>query len=616
MNLKEKNLVELLRFQTEHLEDKTALKYKKYGRWHDKSWKQWWNDSQKIAAGLLKLGVGPNKNIGILSYTSMEWVEADIAILMLKNIVVTLFQTLLPSNIKYILEDSEAEALFVEDPVQLEKILKIWDLVPQLKHVIVFKSKVEFDKADESGRWKIELSEIIPENYKDRILTLDDLMHKGEEFLEENRDVVENLIKTIKFDDVARIIYTSGTTGEFKGAMLTHYNFISATHRLDEVLNLVPDDLNLLFLPLAHVYAHTAYMTALNFGITIAFAESIFKVVDNCGEVKPTFFASVPRLYEKIYANVLNSTKEAGGAKEKVFNWALNIGRKVSQLRQKGQEPNLLLKLQFTVADRLVFSKLKEKLGSKIRIMISGGAQLSKEIQEFFHAADLIVLEGFGMTEVVPPTNVNRPYKYRFGTVGPSLPEQEIKIADDGEILFRGGNVMKGYWKKEKETKDVIDDDGWLHSGDIGEIDEQGFLKITDRKKDIIVTSYGKNIAPQLIENYVKSIPMVSNVVILGDKRKCLAALITLDEESLKNWSKSNNIEYTENISTHPKVKEFIDKAVSELNERLESYQKVKKHIILPRDFKIGDEITPTLKLKRSVIFEKYKNVIEDIYRE
>ena len=612
------NLVKILKFQIEKLGDKPALRYKRGGRWLQKSWREWWDTSFKIAGGILSLGLAPNKQVGILAYTSKEWVETDIAILMCKDIVVTLYQSLLPNTIKYILEDSEAELLFAEDPLQVEKVVKVWKELKNLKYVVVFYPRKELEERDEKGRWQLNLKDVVPEEYKDRVITLEELIERGESYLKENRERLEQLIDSIDSQDIARIVYTSGTTGQLKGAMLTHYNFIWPVKKLDEIFSFTEDDLQLLFLPLAHVYAQTVYTVSLYYGIEIAFAESILKVVDNCAETKPTFFASVPRLFEKIYSTVITTAKRSGGLKELIFNWALNIGRKHSSYVQKKLYPPLSLKLQFLLADKLVYSKLKERLGGRIRFMISGGAPLSKEIQEFFHSVDLLILEGFGMTEVVPPTNVNRPYNYKFGTVGPPIPGQEVKIAEDGEILFRGGNVMKGYWKREEETKETIDEEGWLHSGDIGEIDEDGFLKITDRKKDIIVTSGGKNVAPQPIENKLKQSPLISQAVLIGNKRKYITALLTLDEDGVKSWAELNNIEFTSigEIKEHPKLKEEIDRLIDKVNSELESFQSIKRYTILEQDFKIGEELTPTLKVKRRVVEEKYKDIIDSMYNE
>lgn len=613
-----KNLVKILRFQKDKLGEKTALIYKRNGRWLEESWEEWWNTSMEIAGGLLSLGLAPQKQVGILAYTSKEWVEVDIGILMCKDIVVTLYQSLLPNTIKYIIEDGELSALFVEDPLQLEKVIKIWEETPTLQYVIVFYSKKELERSDEKGRWKVDLRDVVPEKYKERVLSLEEFLEKGKDYLKKESQTLEKLIDSIDSDEIARIIYTSGTTGELKGAMLTHKNFIWPVERLDEIFSFTEDDLHLLFLPLAHVYAQTVYTVSIYYGIRTAFAESILKVVDNCSEVRPTFFASVPRLYEKIYSTILTTVKKSGGVKEAIFNWALRVGQAHSKFIQRREEPPFPLKLQFSLADKLVYSKLKEKLGGRIRFMISGGAPLSKEIQEFFHAADLLILEGFGMTEVVPPTNVNRPYNYKFGTVGLPIPGQEVKIAEDGEILFRGGNVMKGYWKKEKETKETIDSEGWLHSGDIGEIDKDGFLKITDRKKEIIITSSGKNIPPQPIENRLKEHPLISQAVIIGNGRKYITALVTLDEEAVVNWASLNNIKFTsiKEIKEEPCLKEEIDKLFAKVNSELESFQQIKQYRILDSDFIIGEELTPTLKVKRRVVEEKYKGIIESMYEE
>ncbi|RMG38607.1 MAG: long-chain fatty acid--CoA ligase, partial [Methanobacteriota archaeon] len=454
----------------------------------------------------------------------------------------------------------------------------------------------------------------------EEIITYQQLLEKGVEFNQKNPDYVEKTIKSLSRDDLATIIYTSGTTGEPKGVMLTHGNFLSNIEGSIRALPVNNTDTFLSFLPLSHVFERMVGHFLANYvSATIAYAESIETVPQNLIEVRPTLMASVPRLFEKIYARIVESVEEGSGLKKKLFYWAIGVGREVTTYKQKRQPLPGGLKLKFGIANKLVFSKLKERVGGRIRFFVSGGAPLSKEIGEFFTAAGLLILEGYGLTETSPVISVNRLEKFKFGSVGIPLDNVEVKIAEDGEILTRGPHVMKGYYKKEAETKEAIDSDGWFHTGDIGIIDEEGFLIITDRKKNIIVTAGGKNVAPQKIENLLVTTRYIEQAMVIGDKRKFCSALIVPSFETLEKFAAEQGISFNSHkeLCEHPKVKELIQQEIENVNKELASYETVKKFILLDQPFSIeSGELTPSLKVKRKIVEQNYKEQIDALYAE
>jgi long-chain acyl-CoA synthetase len=466
----------------------------------------------KIAAALLELGVKKNDKVMLLSENRLDWALSDYAILLIGAVTVPIYPTLLPTHIEYIINDSEGKVLILSDLTQLLKIREIKNKTPYLKHVISMETL--------EGNDTISLTEF---------------MEKGQAQLNKDSQIIEKAANEVKRDDLASIIYTSGTTGLPKGVMLTHENFLSNVEGALQSIPVTHNDIFLSFLPLSHVFERMAgHFLALYAGATIAYAESIETVSENLKEVRPTLMTSVPRFFEKVYSRVLESVEEGSNLKKKIFFWAIQVGKKANIYKQKGLPLVGLLKIKYNIANKLVYSKLRERVGGRVRLFFSGGAPLSREIAEFFNAAGLVLLEGYGLTESSPVISVNKLDKFKFGSVGLPINNIEVKIAEDGEILSRGPHIMKGYFKLEDATREAIDDEGWLHTGDIGHIDKDGFIFITDRKKNIIVTSGGKNVAPQRIENLLVTSPYIEQVIVLGDGRKYCSAIIVPNMEKLQ----------------------------------------------------------------------------------
>jgi long-chain acyl-CoA synthetase len=427
------------------------------------------------------------------------------------------------------------------------------------------------------------------------------------------------MASAITRDELASLVYTSGTTGNPKGVMLSHGNLMFASGSVSGALPIEPYFETLLFLPLAHVFARLIVYVCVRNALPLAFAEGIPQVGENLKEVRPHFIASVPRIFEKVYDKITSGVQEAGGLKEKLFNWAIGVGMEAGKYRQAGKPLPGLLAFKHNLADKLVFSKIHAALGGRLQWAISGAAPLSKTIGEFFHACGVLLLEGLGMTENSSFSNVNRIEHYKFGTVGQVGPGIEMKLADDGEILFRGENVMQGYFRNTEATAETIDSDGWLYSGDIGEIDDEGFLKITDRKKDLIITAGGKNIAPQRVEQTLKLSKYINQIVAYGDRRKYLTALVTLELDNVKGWAAENGLSYNDpsELCTKPEVQALLKSEVDALNRNLASFETVKKIRILPGEFTVeSGELTPSLKIKRKVVLANYQALLDEMYAD
>jgi long-chain acyl-CoA synthetase len=538
--------------------------------WREVSWEDATRAVDEIANGLLSLGIGKGDAAGILGRTKLEWVLFDYALGSIGVIGAGIYPSLPPADCAYILDHSDAVAVLVENDEQRAKIDAERSNLPKLRHVFSFED-------------------------------LDDLRAKGRTFAGENPDALERARAEVGEDDLFTYIYTSGTTGPPKACMISHRNYYSMVGAVDDVPSFIgTDDLILLYLPLAHNFGRCLHLLAGYVGCSIAFCPDPVRVGEVAVEVKPTVLPSVPRVFEKVHTAVLASFDEATGVKRKLIDWALRVGERVSAKEQAGESVPAGLALQHRVADKLVYSKVKAKLGGRLRLPISGGAPLAKEIAEFFHTIDILICEGYGQTECTTASNVNMPGRFRFGTVGPAIPGIEVKTAGDGEVLIRGPNVFGGYYKDEAATSEVLDGDGWLRTGDVGSI-EDGFLAITDRKKDIIVTAGGKNVSPQNIENELKASKYVSQALVIGDRRPYLTALITLDEAA-KGLSDPQGL---------------IQEVVDEVNEGKASFEQVKRFAVLERDFDPEhDEVTPTLKLKRKIVGEHFASEIEALYAQ
>jgi long-chain acyl-CoA synthetase len=447
------------------------------------------------------------------------------------------------------------------------------------------------------------------------VLSFSSVCETGKALLGKDPEFVRKRSKDVKPEDVFTLVYTSGTTGEPKGVMLTHHNLISNIESVMLIFNFSTNDCTLSFLPLSHVFERMAgFYTTLYAGCSIAYAESIDTLAKNLAEVKPTVFMSVPRVYEKFYSRIIDNVAASQGFKKTLAQWALRVASKHTERKLAKQSSGLLLAVQYAIADRLVFAKIRRLLGGRLRLLISGGGALPKQLGVFFYGIGLTILEGYGLTETSPVISCNRPDNFKFGTVGPPISGVEVKIADDGEILTRGPHIMKGYYNKPDATAETLASDGWFRTGDIGEIDSEGFLRITDRKKDLIVTSSGKNIAPQFVENTLKTSRYITQIVIVGDKRNFPSALIVPNLENLKKCAAAKGVADSE-LMTHPAILQEIQSDIDRLSKDLASFERVKKIALVPHEFTIeSGEMTPSLKIKRGVVEKKYKQLIDSLY--
>jgi long-chain acyl-CoA synthetase len=580
--------------------DRPAQQFKRNGTWVTLSSREVGRIVRELALGLIALGREKGDRIALLSASRAEWVQADFAIFSAGCVTVPIYPSYPPDLAAYIVNDSEAKTLIVEDAAQLAKALEAREHMPKLEQIIVMGGY----EASEPPK---------------TVMTWQALQRLGRESEEAHKSTLADRVQSTQPEDIATLVYTSGTTGPPKGVVQTHGNHMSAMRSSAEATPVEPGWTHLLFLPLAHSFARMESFLGIYNGLTTAFAENLDKVGDNLKEVRPHFICSVPRVFEKVYAKILAGVEAGPPAKRKIFYWAIGVGREVSRHQQRGQPLPPALAIKRALAHKLVFSKLHAALGGRLKWAVSGGAPLSREIAEFFHAAGILLLEGYGLTETCPVLTFNNPTKFKFGSVGRPLPGVEVKIAADGEILARGGNVAtRGYFRQPQATSEVFEPTGWFHTGDIGRLDEDGFLFITDRKKDLIVTAGGMNIAPQNIENLLKSDPFVSQVMVYGDRRPYPVALITVNPEELGKFARELGILTTDPgvVTKHPKVTERVARIVEEKNSQLQSYAKIKKFAVLPADFtQEGGELTPTLKVKRKVVSEKYRQAIEELYR-
>ncbi len=593
------NLADMFFSKRRDFASHTAYRFKKDGEWVDLTFKEAVDQSEKLAAGLAYYGINKGDKVALISTNRVEWALIDYAVLALGAALVPVYPTLLKDQVHYILNDSGAKIIIVENKDQKEKVNIIRDKLNEVEHYFCIEGIDETDHA----QWH----------------TLDSLEDKGESFLKKSPDYVIRSVQDIRREDIATIIYTSGTTGEPKGAILSHKNFLSNLDCVSQLFDCYPEDVFLSFLPLSHVLERTAghYFSCYSAAM-VAYAESIDAVAANMQEIKPTLMISVPRLYEKMYSRILEAVESGSPLKRKIFHWSVTVGRKYMKLIKEKDAVPILLKIKKGIASKLVFSKLKGRVGGRLRYFISGGAPLSAEIGEFFNAAGLIILEGYGLTETSPGISFNRPESYKFGTVGMPLPGYEVKIAEDGEILTRGDHIMLGYLNKEEETKEVIDNEGWFYTGDIGFIDDEGYLTITDRKKNIIVTSGGKNIAPQPIENKLVTGKYIELAVVIGDNRKFCSAVIVPDREAAINWAQNANIIYDDfdKLINHPQFTALLQNEIDLLTEDFSSFERIQKFILVSEPFSIeSGELTPSLKVKRKVVEENYASQIDVLYK-
>jgi long-chain acyl-CoA synthetase len=591
-----RTLCEIFYHSVETYRKPDHLKVKRDGSWRDISSEEFRRAVEELSMGLRALGVEKGDRVALLSENRPEWAYVDLATLCAAAADVPIYPNLPPAQVLYVLNDSQAKVAFASSAAQVKKVTEVRGKAPHLKHVI------RFDDPPQEGT-----------------LSLDEVRARGREALAADREAVKRRAAEIAPDDLATLIYTSGTTGDPKGVMLTHANIVSNVHgALAAFGDFGPGDVALSFLPLCHIFERMGgHYLMLQQGVTIAYAESVEKVPANLTEVRPTIMLSVPRLYEKIYARINEKVAADSPLKQRIFRWALGVGRRVFQARIEHRTPGALLRAQHALADRLVFATIRERTGGRMRLFVSGGAPLAREIAEFFGAVGLIILEGYGLTETSPVIAVNRPDRIKPGSVGPPLQNVEVKIAEDGEVLTRGPHVMKGYYNKPEATAEAIDGDRWFHTGDVGVIDAEGFLLITDRKKDIIVTSGGKKIAPQPIENVMKTNPLIGEIVIIGNKRNFPSALVVPNFENLRKWAGAHGVSAAspEELVRDARVLALYDETVKSLTKDLAQFERIKKIALLPHEFTLeAGELTPTLKVKRKVVEQKYKDVIDRLY--
>jgi long-chain acyl-CoA synthetase len=556
------------------------------GGWAEVSWEEADERVRAYANGLLARGVRKGDAFGILAQNDVDWALMDFALACIGAVGVPIYANNAPRDVGYLLEHSEAVGVVCGDADQLAKVEAVAESLPNLKHILTFHD-------------------------------LPGLAAQGRDFATSNPTELDDATAAIDEEDLYTIIYTSGTTGPPKGCMLSHRNYYAMTSVVESMEDHYRgDDLMLLYLPLAHNFGRLMLLTGAYVGFPIAFLPDPLRVGEAMLEVRPTVLPSVPRVYEKVYSAVRARFDEATGAKRKLIDWALPIGREVSRLEGAGKPVPAGLRARHRIADRLVFAKVKERLGGRLRIPISGGAPLAREIAEFFDAIGIRILEGYGLTECTTAASTNRPNAYRFGTVGRALPGFEVKLAEDGEILVRSETVFQGYFKDPEATAAVVSEDGWLKTGDIGELDEDGFVSITDRKKDILVTAGGKNVAPQNIENELKTSKYVSQALVVGDRKPYVAALITLDEVELGRWAAEQGIEGdVAMLARDERVRDLLQEVVDDVNRDRSRFEQVKRFVILPRDFSMEHgEVTPTLKLRRRAVIEHFSDDVEKLY--
>lgn len=574
-----------------------AFRFPRGEDWSSLTWDQTAERAYALAAGLIDLGLEPEERVALASSTRIEWVLADLAVMVAGGATTTIYPTTLSDDVAFIIADSGSRFVIAEDAAQLAKLEERRGEIAEVAKVILIEGQSDDD-------W---------------VLTLDEVEALGRTRLASEPELIDTRIDGITPEHLATIIYTSGTTARPKGVLLKHSAWTYVAASVDSVKLLSEDDLQYLWLPLAHVFGKMLVVLPLQMGFANVVDGRVDKIVENVGVVKPTFMGAAPRIFEKAYARITMMIADDGGAKEKLFNWAIGVGRKVAALRREGKKPGFALGLQYGVANKLL-GKVRERFGGRIRFFISGSAALNTDVAEWFEAVGLLILEGYGLTESSAASVVNRPAtaSYQIGSVGWPLPGTEVKIAPDGEVLMRSPGIMSGYHNQPEATAEVIDGDGWFATGDIGELDADGFLKITDRKKDLFKTSGGKYVAPSLVESQFKGIcPYVSQLVVEGDGRNFVSALITLDPEAIQGWAEKNGLgdkSYAQ-IVTSDEARAMVQGYVDQLNEQINNWSRIRQFIILDHDLTIEDgALTPSMKLKRKVVVRRYKEQLDELY--
>ncbi len=595
--MKVKNLALMIHEQiAKYGANKNALYYKEGDDWLGISWKDFGNRIDQAAMGLLELGVKEKELVAVYSGNRPEWVIADYAIMSSKGSTVAIYATNTAEQAEFIVNDAGIKIIFVDDQFQYDNVMKFFKGNKTLKKIIVFSKSVKID------------------NDKN-IMYIDDLYTLGKNSGKEEE--LQKRLDSASEDDISTIIYTSGTTGDPKGAMLAHKSFFVEINALNLGFPMGEDDIELVFLPLSHVYGKASMYWVHSKGGTEYFCYDTNKIVEYFQEVKPTYMVGVPRLYEKMYAAIFAKLETASALKKKLFMWGIETGKKYRFLKIEGKSPSITLRIKHAIAYKLVLSKIRDLLGGRLNFFSAGGAPLAKEIEEFFFAANIFIAQGYGLTETAPCGSFNTPANFKFGTVGKPIPGNDIKIAEDGEILIKGDNVMKGYYNKPETDKEVFTKDGYFKTGDIGVIDKDGYLIITDRKKDIIITAGGKNVAPQNIESRIGKDFYIEQIVVIGEKQRYITALIVPAFDALKEYAKQNKIEFSSNedLIKNPMIIEFYKQRIEAQSEGLAQFEKIQKFELLPEEFSIEKgEITPTMKIKRKIINTNFEDIIKKMY--
>ena len=558
------------------------------------TWGQYYDQVRQVGKSLMALGVEKDNKVNILSYSCYRWVLTDMGITSIGAVTVGIYQSNLPRDCQYIIDHSDAVVVFAEDNAQLDKLLEIRADIPDVRKVVLFSGDAPAD---------------------DWVIGYDEFLALGADLSDADFD---QRADTVNPKDTAGIVYTSGTTGVPKGAVLTHDNITFTAQSVCGSTTIMEGDMVFLFLPLAHIFARTCVYATMLIGCTTTFTRSMETIVEDIQATRPHWFASVPRIYEKVYSKVISGAEAKGGLALKIFRWASAVGEEVSDCILAGRPIPSGLNLKYKLATKLVFSKVQAALGGRVRWCISGAAPLNPSIAKFFHAAGILILEGIGMTENTSFTNVNRYDNYRFGWVGPPGPGIEQKTDEDGEVLYRGRNVMKEYYKMPEATAETITPEGWQHTGDLGEIDSENFLRITGRKKDLIITAGGKNIAPAPIEGVIATSKFINQVCVIGDKRKYLSALVTLDPDNIQDWAAAEGIAFDslEDLLFNDRVQALIEGEVEAKNTEFASFETIKRVTLVPEFTIENGMLTPTMKVKKNIALDRHQEAIDSMYPE
>lgn len=621
--MQDRNLVDMFFTRADRLADRARFRHCVQGTWRDVSWQDAAKRVRRIAAAFLELGVRRGDRVCLMSGTRTAWIECDLGILSAGAVSVPIYPSSTAEECAFILWNAGARVIIVENHDLLARVREVKRDGFILPDVEVPDAEDGTPRPSPGDRVALAIDKIIllegdPDGDPD-VLSFEGLLALGSRVLGQHEATLRDVRESVEPDDLATIVYTSGTTGPPKGVVQTHRNHLSILEMVAEDTGVFsPGDVDFLFLPLAHSFARLQEFAAIYMGSTTAVARSLDTVLEDLAATRPHVIPAVPRVYEKIYTRIRGQAT-ASPVKQHVFSWAVGVGRAVSKLVQKGEPVPFHLELQRKLAHKLVFSKLHAKLGGNVKYFVSGGAPLSAEVAEFFHAAGLLILEGYGLTETTPALCINRPSKYRFGTVGPAFSQVQLRLAEDGELLAKGPNVAQGYYKRPLATAEAWDQDGWFHTGDIAEISDDGFVRIVDRKKELIITAGGKNIAPQNVENALKTSTYLSQAMLVGDRKPYCVAVVTLSPDEILAWAAQNGKvgATVEELSDDLDVRSLIAREIEERSAKLARYETPKKFSIVYPDFTVDTgELTPSLKLKRRKVFERHGDTIERLYRD